>query len=193
MIRVSGSTVRPAAENNGLDAGEGGVTLFGTTLNITAPRAISSDGDMNMMDVSVLLTADGTDSLFSFDRSRLIGCSILASAPTGRSDVLLSKGAVPGSVLFGFSEAVPAGTVFTVTDPAGAQVYSFSFDRDVTEVLMAMAGLLEGQSYTLTAGENVMDFTYTASGCVVNEQELPAAASGGWGGSSGGPGGFGRR
>ena len=80
-----------------------------------------------------------------------------------------------------------------ISAPSGEAVYSFSFDKDVMEVYFALGGLLEGQTYTLTAGENAMEFTYDPDGCVVNEQELPMAERGGWGGFPGMPGPGGRR
>ena len=181
------------ADNNGMDAGEGGVTVYSSYFNVTAPRAISSDGHMTLMGVTMEITSDGSDSLFSFTGTNLLGCSILASTPTGDSDVLLKKGTLPGSMLFGFNDPVPAGTVFTLNDPAGNTVYSFVFDRDVTEVMLVMDGLLNGQSYTLNAGENTHEFTYSASGVVISEQEPPINERSGWGGNGGGmPGGWGR-
>ena len=186
-VRLSEVTVSAAAENNGVDAGEGGVTAYASDLTLKAPRAMSSDGVMNMLAGSVFADADGTDSLFSFTSSELIGCTVLIGTDSGRSDVLLEKGRLPGSMLFGFSEAIPAGTPFSIAEPSGNVVYFFTLDKDVMEVYLALGGLLDGQTYTLTVGENVMEFTYDAEDCVVSEQELPITERGGF---PGGPGGF---
>lgn len=188
-VLLSGVSLNATAENNGIDAGEGGAEIYNASMHLSAPRGISSDGVLNMMGVDIVLTADGTDSLFAYPEGSFIGCSILASTDTGRSDVLLSKGKVEGAVLFGFAQAVPAGTEFVIAAPSGEAVYVFSFDRDVTEVLVGMGGLLEGQTYTMTAGDEVMIFVYTAQGCVISEQALPVtASSGGWGPGGGMPG-----
>ena len=183
MILLSNVVMNAAAQNNGVDAGQGGVTIYASTLDFTAPCAISSDSALKMLDVDITLAADGSDSLFSFAWSDIIGCHILASADAGRSAVLLGKGVLPGSALFGFAEAVPAGTEFVLTDPAGTLIYSFSFDRDVMEVFVLSDGLMNEQTYTLTAGDDVLSFPYNAAGSVVNEQALPnMSASGGRGG-----------
>lgn len=175
-ILLSDMSLSASAENNGMDAGEGGLTANGSRLDIEAPRAVSSDGALNLTAVSISHAADGTDSLFSFEEAKLIGCSVLSASGTGRSDVLLSKGALPGSMLFGFPQAVPAGTRFSITDPSGSEVYAFTLDRDAAVVLLVMDGLLDGQSYTLTAGENTMEFTYTSEGNVVIEQSFSASS-----------------
>lgn len=187
-VRLSETALSVTAENNGVDAGEGGFTAYASALDIAAPRAVSSDGVFNMLGGTIDLDADGSDSLFSFTSADVVGGLILAGTDSGRSETLLEKGTLPGSMLFGFSEAVEAGTEFVITDPSGGSVYSFAFDKDVMEVYLALGGLLEGQTYTLTVGDTVMEFTYAAGGCVISEQELPVIAQAGMPGGGGFPG-----
>ena len=188
-VLISETALTVTAENNAVDAGEGGVTAYDSEFVFTAPRAISSDGVLHMLGGSVTLMADGTDSLFSFAEANVIGARILAGADTGRSEVLLAKGMIPGSMLFGFAEALPAGTELVITDPSGEVVFSAAFDRDVETVYLALGGLLEGQTYTLTAGENAVQFTYAADGCFIEEPEItfPQGGFGGFPGFPGGP------
>lgn len=173
-ITVSDTQFRAVAENNAVDSGEGGFTSRDSRYLLTAPRAVSSDGAFNMFSSYLYLDADGTDSLFSFTEANIVGGTILACAGTGRSDVLLEKGRIPGSIFVGFGETVAAGTPIVISDPAGAQVYAYTPGTDVGAVLLSTGALLEGQPYILTAGNNAVAVDCLADGCFVSE---PAASS----------------
>ena len=187
-ITVSDTQLRAAAENNAVDAGEGGFTSSGSRYDLTAPRAVSSDGAFRMYSGYLYLDADGTDSLFSFTEADVIGGTILACAGTGRSDVLLEKGRIPGSLFIAFEEPITAGTPIVISDPAGTPVCTYAPNTDAGAILLTTGALLEGQPYILTAGNNTVTVDYLADGCFVSE---PAAASGEFGRNGDGP--FGRR
>ena len=184
-IRVSDTQYRAIAENNAIDSGEGGFTGYDSRCFLTAPRAVSSDGAFNMLSCYMYLDSDGTDSLFSFTEANIIGGTILACAETGRSDVLLEKGRLPGSLFIAFEEPIAAGTPIVISDPAGVQAYMYTPNTDVGAFLLTTGALLEGQPYILTAGSNTVAVDYYADDCFVSE---PAITSG-WG--NGGP--IGRR
>ena len=187
-INMSNTQFRAVAQNNAVDSGEGGFTGYDSKLFLTAPRAVSSDGEFNMMSAYLYLDADGTDSLFSFTEANIIGGTILVCAKTGRSDVLLEKGRIPGSLFIAFEEPIAAGTSIVISDATGAQAYMYTPNTDVGAFLLTTGALLEGQPYILTAGDNTVAIDYTADDCFVSE---PAAASNEFG--RGGEGRFGRR
>ena len=188
VVRLSNASLSVTAQNNAVDAGEGGITGYATQFTLTAPRGMSSEGALELLGCAVSLHADGTDSLFSFAEADLVGCTVAASADTGRSEVLLAKGRLPGTLLFGFSEPIPAGARIALTDPSGDEVYAVSFENDAGAFLLALDGLLDGQPYTLAAGEQTVDFTYEADGSFVSEPEpVTAASRGGFPGMPGAP------
>jgi len=193
-ITMSETIYRATAENNAVDTGEGGFTGYASKLFLAAPRAISSDGACNMLACDLLLDADGTDSLFSFRSSSIVGGTIIACAETGRSEVLLEKGSIPGSMFLGFGESVAAGTPIVITDAAGTPVFSYVPHIDTGAILIATGALLEGQPYMLTAGENVTAVDYLADDCFVSEPEIvmPQGRGGFPGGFPGMPGPGGR-
>ncbi len=186
-VLLSNVTLTATAENNAIDAGEGGCTAYSVDMTLDAPRAISSDGALDLYACAVDLHADGTDSLFAFTEAELVGCTVAVAADTGRSEVLLAKGTLPGTLLFGFSEAIPAGTEFILTEPGGETVYAVSFASDASAVMLSLDGLLDGQTYALTVGENAVEFTYDADGCFVSEPEpVRESRQGGFPGMPGG-------
>ena len=186
-VRLSNAALAVTAQNNAVDAGEGGITGYATQFTLTAPRALSSEGVLDLLGCEISLHADGTDSLFSFGEAELIGCTVAAAADTGRSEVLLAEGRLPGSLLFGFSEPIPAGTRIVLTDHSGAEVYAVSFENDAGAFLLALDGLMDGQPYTMTAGEQSVEFTYEADGSFVSEPEPVMASRGGFPGFPGMP------
>ena len=187
-VNMSNTQYRAVAQNNAIDSGEGGFTCYDSKLFLTAPRAVSSDGEFNMMSTYLYLDADGTDSLFSFTEANIIGGTILVCAETGRSDVLLEKGKIPGSVFVAFEQPITAGTPIVISDSTGAQAYMYAPNTDVGAFLLTTGALLDGQAYILTAGDNDVAINYSASDWFINE---PAAASNEFGQGNGGP--FGRR
>ena len=189
-VTMSETILRATAENNAVDTGEGGFTGYASKLFLAAPRAVSSDGACNLLACDLLLDADGLDSLFSFTESSVVGGTIIACAETGRSEVLLEKGRIPGSMFIGFEEPIAAGTRVVITDPSGAPVFTYVPHMDTGAMLIATGALLEGQPYMLTAGENVVAVDYLADDCFVSEPEIVMPQ--GRGGFPGMPGPFGR-
>ena len=189
-VTMSETILRATAENNAVDAGEGGFTGYASKLFLAAPRAVSSDAAFNMMACDLLLDADGTDSLFSFTDASIVGGTVIACAETGRSDVLLAKGRLPGSLFIGFEEPLAAGTPVAVADASGALAVRYVTHADVGAILIASGAMLEGQPYIVTAGGNTVAADYDADGCFVSEPEIAAPQGGGRGGFPGMP--FGR-
>lgn len=200
-VRLTNDRLVISAANNAVSAGEGGVAAEGSELVLTAPRGISTEGILSMYGGSVMLYADGTDSLFSFAEAQIIGSTVIALAATNDASILLEKGAPDGSLLFLLRDAVPAGTEIRITDESGTLLQSMVGDTDVYAVLYANGGLLAGASCTMTAGETTLTGV-PAEGCTTVEPEggLTVQPEGGdffmpggfGGGPGGGPGGGGR-
>lgn len=184
-VTLTGGTFVAAAANNGVDAGAGGFTLS-TTAYIAAPRGAKTAGTMTI-NGRLYLEADGTDSLLSFADIALNG-TVIAFAPTagaGQDAVLLEKGEIPGSLLFQFSAAVPAGTALALTDESGGKVMVVTLDSDVGALFIADSRLWE-QTYTLTADETAYALAYTPDACAVySPVTTRSGRSGGWGGFPG--------
>ncbi len=167
-------TITAAAENNGVDGGEGGVSAENTAFVIAAPRAVSTDGTFSMRGGSMLLNADGTDSLFAFHEADIVGADILAYADAGRADVLLEKGMIDGSLLYIWNSPLPAGTRFKFTDPAGTPVMTlFRHNADTGALLVISGALMEGQAYALEAGDAEPVVLTFGEGCAIYEAPIP--------------------
>lgn len=186
-VAMSETICRATASNNAVDAGEGGFTGYSSKLFLRAPRAVSSDAEFNMMACDLLLDADGTDSLFSFTSADIVGGTVICCAATGRSDVLLAKGRLPGSLFIGFDEPLASGTPVAVADASGALALRYVTHTDTGAILIASGAMLEGQPYILTAGGNTVAADYTADGCFVSEPEIVVPQSSGRGGFPGMP------
>ena len=188
-VTLSGATVAAAAANNGVDAGEGGFYEENAVLDITAPRAVSTEGVLALRGGVLRLTADGTDSLFSFVGAEVSGCDLLALADTGTAEKLLEKGKLPGSVLFVLGDPLAPGTECVLRGPDGTEVLRFTPETETGAVLLSSGGMMEGQTYTLSLGEDTaLEAAVDGTDCAVVVTE-PAAPEGwgGPGGPSGGP------
>ena len=152
------------ADDNGVDAGEAGFAMDDGTLILYAPRAFGSDGSVSLGG-TVTAECDGTKSPVRFVTAEVPG-SLLLACTAGGSSVVLADGELPVSLLFVLPSDVPADTAVTLSDAAGAVLFSTSTTTDGGAFLFAGGGLAVGQTCTLTAGD------YTASavltdGCTV--------------------------
>ena len=183
VVTLSGGAFVAAASNNGVDAGT--FTLNGTAY-IAAPRGAKSAGTMTI-NGRLYLEADGTDSLLSFADVDLNG-TVIAFAPTagaGQDELLLEKGEIPGSLLYQFAAAVPAGTALTLTDESGGRVMQITLQSDVGALFIADSRLW-AQTYTLTVNGTPYALAYTPDACAVYTPVTVRSRSS----RSGGPGGF---
>ena len=185
-VLLRGGTVLARAENNGIDAGEGGVTVTGGEIRLDAPRCVDTEDAFNVTEGRLYLTADGTESPLSFARGDLTGGSLVLCAAAGRSDVLLEKARPAGGLLFVLDSAVPAGTAATLRDPSGGVVLSLVTTGE-TGAILVCGGALTDQTYTLTAGENELSLTRESGDCAVYEAPLPTPQAGSRGFGPGGP------
>ncbi len=183
-VRLSGGRIGITAENNGVDAGEDGFVMTDGELVIEAPRGIGSDGVLSVESGSVTILSDGLESPLKFVQSGVIGGTVAAWCGSGTADVILEKGELPASLLFVLhGTAAEEATPVVLTDASGTVLYETETATGSGELLYASGRLRMGETYTLTAGDTVLE-AVLGEGCAIVEQELPRS-SGGWGGFPG--------
>lgn len=176
QIHVGNIWIRAYADNNGVDAGEGGFVMDDGILILNAPRAIGSEGVLTVSGGTVTLTTDGTDSPLSFTEASVAG-GLSAYIASGSAETVLANGEVPASLLFVLPRDVVSGTTVTLWSASGEELYSHVTTSYGGAFLYAGEPLVVGQSYTLTAG----DYSYTATlsyGCTVTPEQTASASQG---------------
>lgn len=186
-IRVTGGEISAGADNNALSTGEEGFTMEGGTVTLSAPCCVKAEGEINLAQGLLRLTADGTEAPLRFAGCAVTGGTVVLCTAGTDTALILEAEEIPGSLLFGLGSNQTAGTAITLADAAGGEVLAFETASDCGTVLIASGALGMGQTYILTFGEQTLEAA-VGEGCTVAQAEIPAA-TGGFGGPSGGPGG----
>ena len=187
-LTVDGGNINIVSGNDGINCNEDGVsviTLNGGDIHITVDGGtgegdgIDSNGWLVINGGSLTAQAcsfSGDAGIDAENAIQLNGGQVIASGnmldPVTAGDQCCA--------LFTFSRRQSGGTRYVLTGPDGAELMSFSADNDFTYLLMTGPALLEGEGYSLYAGEQQL--TVTAGGMGMDGPGMFSGRMGGMGG-----------
>jgi hypothetical protein len=131
QVNITGGTVTVHAGGDGIDS-NGDATVSGGTTTVYGP----TDNGNGALDVNGTLTVTG-------GTLTALGSSGMAVAPSNTDGQGWISANVSGS----------AGDTVTVKDSSGAEVASFTGEKDFGNVVFSSAALHNGESYTVSAGD----------------------------------------
>jgi hypothetical protein len=196
-IVVEGGTINLTAQDDGFNASNGASSASDTFLG--GGKGNMSENDENCYvsisggDISVDASGDGLDSNGSLYIS---GGNIYVNGPSdsgngaldynGTGDItggtivaVGSSGMAQGfsdtstqySLLSNLSSNCEAGTKVTLTDAEGNAIVSFTSSRQYQSVVISTPELANGETYTLTCGDQTSDITLSSVVTTSGEQQ----------------------
>ncbi|MDR2420481.1 MAG: carbohydrate-binding domain-containing protein [Oscillospiraceae bacterium] len=202
-VTINGGDVRVSASDDAINASDGtdgaptaqeapgGRGGFGGDMINNPALSVSISGG----EVRLYAGADGIDSNGSVSITGGTALSFSSSAGAGGEGPIDANGAtVLAPTLFVSGRTLAAGTVLTVTDADGAEVFGEILSGDAGSMSLTLPGLLEGETYTVSAdGEQIAEAQAQTSargmlqgGGFDGGDRVPP--DGGWQGGTGAPG-----
>ena len=133
VLTITGGDINVNASGDGLDA-NGTITMTGGNLVVQGP-VMGGNGTYDFDE----------DFILSGGTVMSVGSPQMAQAPGTES----TQGYITGT----FDATIAAGTTVTVTDGEGAQIASFTTEKESSWYMFSTPEMQKGSSYTVTAGD----------------------------------------
>ena len=184
VIEVSGGTVRVNARDDGFNAAGGNdgsngygffggdpfdtdtsasLTISGGTVIVNADGdGLDSNGTLNVSGGTVYVSGPTNSANGALDfglGATVTGGTVIAAGASGMAENF-GQGSTQGSVLLSFS-AQAAGSTVSIADESGNVLASFQPEKSYNSVLMSTPSLVQGGTYTVTAGTETQTVTLT--------------------------------
>lgn len=210
-VLISGGTADITASDDGVNAaggdGSGSMGLFGKdsftsssdvslcitggTLMVDAGGdGLDSNGDLTMEGGTVIVNGpvdNGNGALDSGTESggtcSVTGGTLIAVGASGMAESFDSS-STQCSFIQNFSATIAAGSTVTVSDSSGNVIFTFTATKTFNSVVFTSPELQQGETYTLTAGDQTATITQSAVSVGTS-----GGSGGGMGGGTGGHGG----
>ena len=164
-LTISGGVVYVNADGDGLDS-NGTLNISGGVIYVSGP------------------TNSGNGSLDYGLDATITGGTVIAVGASGMAENF-GQNSTQGSILLNLSSTQAAGSTVTITDADGTVLASFQPEKSYSSVVISAPALVQGGTYTVTAGTETQ--TVTLTGLIYGS----GMGMGGFGGGQMG-GGFGR-
>ena len=138
-IFITGGTININADGDGIDS-NGCIGITGGSVYVLGP----SDNGNGAMDYGICAVITGGEIV-------AVGGSGMAQGFGDESTQC--------SALVNFDEWVDAGETITLTDSDGKEVLSYKVDKKFNSVVISASGMKQGNTYTLTVGDQSSTFT----------------------------------
>lgn len=142
FIRIIGGTLEVQAEGDGIDS-NGNLYIDGGTVYVNGPTS-SADGALDYENTA-----------------EITGGTVIAVSSMGMTEGFTS-GSTQCSFTTAFSSVVASYTELTVIDSNGNVICSYTPTKDYQSVVVSAPGLVQGETYTVTAGEQSVEVTLTS-------------------------------
>lgn len=160
-IRISGGTLTIINETgrdaDGLDS-NGSIYIDGGDIRISLP----GDGINNAIDYG---SESGGECIVT-------GGTILAFGGSGMAEEF-SESCTQCAVLYNVGSTLEAGTLFSLLDPEGEEIISYTPECSYSSVSFSLPEMTVGETYTVVCGENsselTMDSTAVSAGTTAGE------------------------
>ncbi|MDD3174524.1 MAG: carbohydrate-binding domain-containing protein [Herbinix sp.] len=160
-ISISGGTISIDASGDGIDS-NGSLYVSGGSIYVSGPSESGNGG----------LDYNGT--------ADITGGTIVVAGSTGMAQGF-SDTSTQYSLLNNFSSTVAAGTEVILTDADGNVIISFTPNKQYQSVVISTPELVNGQTYTLTCGEQTADITLSSIVTSNGQQQMGGQRMGGQG------------
>lgn len=198
-VAIYGGTIDLTARDDGINASTDGtntpqIYFAGGTVTVRAEGdGIDSNGSIHMSggDVTVYGPSGRGNGAIDYDREFTLTGGTLAAFGPGGMEQNVSSADSRVSVLLDFQETQEAGTVVTLRDKEGNELYRGAGEKAFRTVVISTPKLEPGSEYEAEAGGTVISFVPEETVVYANKegiQSQPANAPG-----RGGPGGRGGR
>lgn len=138
-ILITGGTININANGDGIDS-NGYIGITGGSVYVLGP----SDNGNGAMDYGIC--------------AAITGGEIVAVGGSGMAQGFGDE-STQCSALVNFDEWVDAGATITLTDSDGKEVLSYKVDKKFNSVVISASGMKQGNTYTLTVGDQSSTFT----------------------------------
>lgn len=138
-ILITGGTININANGDGIDS-NGCIGITGGSVHVLGP----SDNGNGAMDYGIC--------------AAITGGEIVAVGGSGMAQGFGDE-STQCSALVNFDEWVDAGETITLTDSDGKEVLSYKVDKKFNSVVISASGMKQGNTYTLTVGDQSSTFT----------------------------------
>lgn len=138
-ILITGGTININANGDGIDS-NGYIGITGGSVYVLGP----SDNGNGAMDYGIC--------------AAITGGEIVAVGGSGMAQGFGDE-STQCSALVNFDEWVDAGETITLTDSDGKEVLSYKVDKKFNSVVISASGMKQGNTYTLTVGDQSSTFT----------------------------------
>ena len=131
-LTISGGTLIVNADGDGLDS-NGYLTVSGGLVYVSGP------------------TNSGNGALDYGLEASITGGTVIAVGAAGMAENF-GSGSTQGSILLNLSSTQTAGSTVSITDESGNVLASFQPEKSYSSVVISTEALVQGGSYTVTAG-----------------------------------------
>ncbi len=148
----------------------------------TRADGIDSNGDFYMEGGALYLTGpdSGRDGILDYNGNAVItGGVVFAAGNSGMMQAFGKYSTQPFLVIY-YSEVQDAGTTIRLTDTDGAQLGSYTPEREFDAMIISTPDIREGTAYRVATGEDTVELT--VDGVETVSGEAPHRAMGGPGG-----------
>lgn len=195
-VIICGGTLDLTARDDGINASTDGnntpqLYFMGGTVTVRAEGdGIDSNGSIHMSggQLTVYGPSRRDNGALDYDREFDLTGGILAAFGAGGMDQNVSSTDSQISVLVDFQEIQQAGTVITLLDKEGNELYKGTGERDFQTAVISVPEMTAGNEYTIKAGEITISFIPEETIIYVNKEGIQERAAMG-----AGHGGFGNR
>lgn len=138
------------------------ILITGGTININADGdGIDSNGYLGITGGSIYVLGPSNNGNGALDYgiyAAITGGEIVAVGGSGMAQGFGDE-STQCSALINFDEWIDAGETVTLTDSDGKEVFSYKVDKKFNSVVISTADMKQGETYTLTVGDQSSTFT----------------------------------
>ena len=139
LLHISGGTISVNSDGDGLDS-NGSLEVSGGTVYVSGP------------------TNSGNGALDYGLSGTVTGGTVIAVGAAGMAENF-GQSSTQGSILLNLSSTQAAGSTVSITDANGTVLASFTPEKSYSSVVISTPELVQGGSYTITAGSETQTVT----------------------------------
>lgn len=161
--RTMKSNAGRTGTGGGMDAAiDGALIIHGGSVTVDASGdGIDSNGSMLMTGgtVTVYGSADGANAALDYNGAFVIDGGTLYAIGTSAMAQSTSENSSQHSIIVSTEAYFDAGSEIIVSDSTGDQICSITSRKNANNIVISTPDLVEGENYTVNAGENSVNVT----------------------------------
>ena len=195
---INGGTIEGTSDDEGIES-KNVLTVNGGTITLSCvDDGFNATSDITINDGKISITASTGDAIDSNGSMTINGGTIIAyggMAPEGALDCDMQEIVINGGTIVAVGDENSAiseeskqvsvllgsytkGSNIAIVDASGTEVYAFTLDESRSNIVVSVAGLTSGETYTITV-DGVEDQTFTADSMVISAGGTAGTMGGG--------------